>query len=252
MTSWDPLARQAKYLESKLESEVLYYSNLAQKLSTWDHSFDRERPYDGGRDENDMSVQIDRNLNDLSDCIQKMKLCHSLNSHQEGLIKRYTDINFEYRQEYKNISQTIQRKKESLELFGSSSSSYSNSSSNSSSNSMNPRSNSSGGASGVGAGGDDGLSAATSKLLRERSTQSMIGKGVGDMIQQAITVKDSLTSQRLALTSTGGGLSTITSAAPSFSRLIDSMQKKKFRDNVIMAVVLGVLSFFTIWWVFLR
>ena len=128
MTSWDPLVRQAKYLESKLESEVLNYSSLAQKLNTWDHSYDRERPYDGGRDEIDLSIQIDRNLNDLSDCIQKMKLCHSLNSHQEGLIKRYNDINFEYRQEYKNISQTIQRKKESLELFGSSSSSHSSSS----------------------------------------------------------------------------------------------------------------------------
>lgn len=188
---------------------------------------DRENPYDG-RDELDLAARIDRNLNELADCIQKMKLCPSLSSQQEGLIRRYSEINFDLRSEFKRLSQTIQRKKESLELFGSS------------------------GASSDKSADQTGSGLANYKLLRERSSIQSAQKGVGDMLQQAHSAKETLTGQRSTINSAVSGLASITSAAPSFNRLIDAMQKKKFRDNVILACVVGVMVFFTIWWVFLR
>lgn len=232
MTSWEPLQQQAKYLEGKLEADVQAFEAMANKMNSWEFAYDRENPYDG-HGEQDLSAVIDRSLNELSDCIHKMKLCPSLTSHQEGLIRRYSEINFDLRSEYKRLLQTIQKKKESLELFGSSS-----------------------GGQGSDTGGRDSpqynSSAATSKLLRERGAISASQKGVAELVQQAHNAKESLTNQRSLLSSAGSGLSSISSAASSFTRLIDSMQKKKFRDNVILACCIGVMFFFTIWWVFLR
>ena len=39
---------------------------------------------------------------------------------------------------------------------------------------------------------------------------------------------------------------------PGFGRLIDGIQRKKSTEQIIIAVVIGVLVCFTIWWVFLR
>jgi ammonia channel protein AmtB len=39
---------------------------------------------------------------------------------------------------------------------------------------------------------------------------------------------------------------------PGFGRLIDGIQRKKSYEQIIIAVVIGVLLCFTIWWVFLR
>jgi Golgi SNAP receptor complex protein 1 len=222
MSSWESLQKQAKYLESKLEAEIQSYSAMAQKINA-DFLCDEENPLLDSREEHELSVQIDRNLNELADCIQKMKLCPHSVEHQEHFIRRYSEINMEYKAEHKSISQTIQRKKESMELFKSSK-----------------------------LNGNKSEDSAVSKLLRERSSIAASMKSINDMISQAFNAKESLTSQRSTLGNASGGLSNISSSAPSFSRLIESMHKKKCRESLIVGTVIGLLTCFTIWWVFLR
>jgi hypothetical protein len=41
-------------------------------------------------------------------------------NHKDVLIKRYQEIHFDYSSEFKNTSSTVQRKRESMELFQSS------------------------------------------------------------------------------------------------------------------------------------
>lgn len=222
MSSWESLQKQAKYLEGKLESEIQVYSSVAQKMNA-DFLCDEENPLLDSKEEQELSVLIDRNLNELADCIQKMKLCPQTLQNQDALLKRYSEINMEYKAEYKNIYQTIQRKKESLELFKSSKLNTNKS--------------------------ED---SAVSKLLRERNSIAASMKSINDMISLAFNAKESLSSQRNSLGGASSGLANISSSAPSFSKLIDSMHKKKFRDSLYVGTVIGVLTCFTIWWVFLR
>ena len=223
MSSWESLQKQAKYLESKLESEIQRYSSIAQKINA-DFLCDDENPLLDSKEEQELSVLIARNLDEMADCIQKMKLCPHTLQNQDALIRRYSEINMEYKAEYKNIYQTILRKKESLDLFKKSST----------------------------LGANKTEDSAVSKLLRERSSIAASIKSINDMISQAFNAKESLSSQRSALGGASAGLSNISSSAPSFSKLIDSMHKKKFRDSLYVGTVIGVLACFTIWWVFLR
>ncbi len=179
MSSWESLQKQAKYLEAKLEAEIQSYSSIAQKINA-DFLCDEENPLLDSKEEADLSAQIDRNLTELADCIQKMKLCSSLTQHQEGLIRRYSEIHFDYRSEYKNTSLTIQRKKESLELFKSSKLSRS-----------------------------DAEDSAVSRLLRERNSIAASMRSINDMISQAFSARDALGSQRAALGNATSGLSNI-------------------------------------------
>jgi hypothetical protein len=64
---------------------------------------------------------------------------------------------------------------------------------------------------------------------------------------QAFETKNSLTSQRSSLTGSAGGLSNLTANVPGFGRLIDGIQRKKSRETMIIALVVGALCCFVIW-----
>ena len=72
----------------------------------------------------ELSGDIERDLNDLADCITNMRNCAGTSSttasHQEVLIKRYHEIHFDYNAEFRNTSMAVTRKRESMELFKSS------------------------------------------------------------------------------------------------------------------------------------
>ena len=68
-----------------------------------------------------------------------------------------------------------------------------------------------------------------------------------DYHSQAFETKNSLTGQRASLTGSSGGLSNLTANVPGFGRLIDGIQRKKSRETMIIAVVVGVLCCFVIW-----
>jgi hypothetical protein len=51
------------------------------------------------------------------------------------------------------------------------------------------------------------------------------------------------------LSNASGGLGNITNSVPGIGRLIDGIQKKKYRETLIIGGVVAVLICFTIWYV---
>ena len=142
---------------------------------------------------------------------------------QEALVKRYNEIHYDYSTEYKNTLNAVNRKRESMELFHVSKKN-----------------------------GNEGEDTTMAKLLRERNGIAASMKGIHDVISQAFDTKTTLGQQRNILSNSTGGLSGLTSGVPTFNRLIDGIQRKKYKESLIVAVVIGFLLCFTIWWIFLR
>lgn len=99
---------------------------------------------------------------------------------------------------------------------------------------------------------------------------------------QAFDTKNSLIGQRNSLLGSAGGLSNLTGThnifiifllyyniiyifalninyknvilanVPGFGRLIDGIQRKKSSEQLVIAIVIGLLVCITIWWIFLR
>jgi hypothetical protein len=237
MSSFETIHRRAKMLEARLESRVQSYSSLAQKFNAdlgYGQNDEENSLLDSG-EEQALASEIESDLAELQDCIQNMrKISQDKPSgpHEDGLIRRYHEIHFDYSSEFKNTSATVHRKKESMDLFANS-------------NRLRNSGDGTGDSSNNGGG-------ATAKLLRERSSLAASMRSINDVISQAFEAKDSLLGQRTTLGGASSGLSSLTSNVPSFNRLIDGISRKKLKESVIVAVFTGILLCFTIWWMFLR
>eukprot|EP01039_Chlorochromonas_danica_P005109 gene5109-5615_t len=223
-SSWDSLHRQAKSLESRLEKKVQSYSSIAQRINA-NFLYDEENPLVESNDEQSLAVEIEHDLAELYECIQKMRQVSggSLTSQQEVLIKRYYEIHFDYSTEFKNTSATVQRKRESMELMQSSRSLRGEQSDSS-----------------------------VAKLLKEKLSIAASMRSINEVISQAFETKNTLSNQRGSLTNSSGGLGSLSNSMPAIGKLIDGIQKKKFRESLVVALVVAVLLCFTVWWIFLR
>jgi Golgi SNAP receptor complex protein 1 len=90
------------------------------------------------------------------------------------------------------------------------------------------------------------------KLLRERSSIAQSMRSINDVINQAFETKNSLTGQRHTLGGAAGGLKGLVANVPVFNRLLDGIQKKKSREQIVVSIVVGSLIIFTLWYLFLR
>lgn len=173
----------------------------------------------------DLSCDIERDLTDLADCITNMRNCSSGSSstpanHQEVLIKRYHEIHFDYNAEFRNTSTAVNRKRESMNLFKGS----------------NKR------------GSEKEQDHAVQKLMKERNSIAASMKSINDVISQAFETRNTLGSQRSSLSGANSGLAGIASNIPSFGRLIDGIQRKKYKESLVVAMFVAVLICFTLWW----
>ena len=231
------------------------YSSLAQKINA-NFLCDEENPLIESKEEQELAADIDQDLNavrrgapgpfrlisshflplslplllQLAECINQMRSTSNSGAmsspgghHHEVLIKRYHEIHFDYSTEFRNTSSTVNRKRESMELFQTSKNLH----------------------------GEE-MDSSMAKILRERSTIAASMKSINDVISQAFEARSSLLGQRASIASASSGLGGLTANVPSFARLIDGIQKKKGRESTIVSVVIGILLCITIWWVFLR
>lgn len=67
------------------------------------------------------------------------------------------------------------------------------------------------------------------------------------MNSQAFETKNSLVNQRNSLTNSSGGLTSLSANVPGIGKIIDGIQKKKSKETMVIAVVIGLLLCFTIW-----
>lgn len=221
--TWNTLHSKAKVLESRLEAKVQKYSTLAQRINA-DFLCDEENPLLESKEEQELASDIEEDLNELSFIINGMRDCSpSPVHHQEVLIKRYQEIHFDYNTEFKNTSNAVHRKRESLELFQSSKKLHA-----------------------------DQEDSSVAKLLRERTTIAASMKSINEVISQAFETRNSLSSQRSTLAGASSGLSGLAANVPSFGRLIDGIQRKKYKESLVVAFVVALLICFSIWWMFFR
>ena len=68
------------------------------------------------------------------------------------------------------------------------------------------------------------------------------------VVSQAFETRNTLGSQRSSLSGANSGLAGIASNIPSFGRLIDGIQRKKYKESLVVAMFVAVLICFTLWW----
>ena len=224
-TSWDSLNRQAKRVESRLDIIVQSYTLVSQSISN-DRN-DEESGVSETDKERDLAIEIDYSLKELQDCVSKMKSYvaseHSSSSGQkDGLVKRFAEIYYDYNNEFRNASNVINRKRESMRLF------YAG---RNKKDEVTER---------------DGPFAS---LLRERSSISSSMRGINDLLSNAMDAKTSLLGQRQTLSGASSSLRGLLANVPSFNKLIDGIKRKKYRDHLILSVVIAILCCFTLYYV---
>jgi hypothetical protein len=93
----------------------------------------------------------------------------------------------------------------------------------------------------------------TDHLLRERNGITNNIRNINTIIEEASDVKNNLFNQRFnTMNNTLTNLLNISKKIPILGNLIDSLNKKKSKDNIIIAIFISILLIFTIWWVLLR
>ena len=227
LNSLESLHRRAKGLEASLEVKIQSLSILSHKINA-DFWADEESAMTR-TDEDKVSKEIERLLIDLNECISSMKESEDSvpnlgSQHKDNLIKRYDEIYFDYKTEFQNASTALRRKRESMALF-------------------------------EGAGNNrdgDGEDSATALLLAERNTIANSMRSIGDVIGEATEAKVFLKNQRGLLDGGFSQLSGLNTRLPTFDQVIDGIQKKKFRDQAIIACIIGLCLIFIIWWTCLK
>lgn len=96
--------------------------------------------------------------------------------------------------------------------------------------------------------GSEEQDSSVAKLLKERSSIAASMKSINDVISQAFETRTSLGNQRSSLAGAASGLQGLGANIPSFNRLIDGIQRKKYKESLIVALVVGILICFTLWW----
>jgi len=229
---WDAALKKAKGLESRLDRRVHKYSVLAQRINADLLCGDEESPLLESREEHELSSEIERDLQQLSECISRMKdvVDRYPEEHHRALLKRYQDILVDYSTEFQSTTSSIQRKRETAELLASS------------------RTPGSGGKDG-GAGAGDGDLA---HLAAERSSLVASLRSINDILSQAFASRESLDRQRQSLNMSQGRIGALAAGMPSIDRIVEGLQRRKTRDNVILALVISLCLCCTIWWFVLR
>lgn len=91
----------------------------------------------------------------------------------------------------------------------------------------------------------------TDILLRERSAVDSSRSMADNIIGQAMAAKASLERQKERFTSSRGRVTGLTGTFTGIHSLMDQIQRKKFRNNTIITLVIAFLICFTLWWVVL-
>lgn len=222
MAEWEALRREAKKIESVLEEKVGAYSRLAQRMHS-DLLYDEENPLMEGHEEHALVNEIEHLLSALSECNDSMSQCVAAGSGaaNAALLQRYREIYFDYKRDFDETACTIQRKREQVELF------------------RGTNTKSSGGA-------DDGMS----HLYREQEAINSSLRSTGNVITQANEVRSALWSQRKTMSGAGSTLNQLSTAYPSIGRVIVAIQQRRYRDNMVVGLVISFGICFLLWWTF--
>lgn len=203
----------------------IIFLQLAQRIGTTTDSLLEGIETGIPEEESILSKDIQQCLSKLSELIQSRlgpaaersgKPQHVL------LVKRYREIVFDLSSDYQKTTATLQRKREHSELLQ-------NANTNSTQNQNDP---------------------AMEQLLRERNSINNSMNASQSIIAQASETYSDLRQQGLSMKNVGGAIGRISTNVPSLNRLVDSIRRKRSRDDYIVAGVIAMCICFTLWYVF--
>jgi golgi SNAP receptor complex member 1 len=144
---------------------------------------------------------------------------------QRAVTTRYHDVLQDLRADFDRATMHYQRARDRLELLGGASSSSPSS-------------------------GNNTDTAAMDALLRERNHIHSSMNAVSNVLGQAEAVRSDLHSQGRSLRHTTGLIGQITSNIPGLNTIVDAIRRRRSSDDKVVAVVLALCIFFTLWYVF--
>ncbi|KAL7565122.1 hypothetical protein ACA910_005128 [Epithemia clementina (nom. ined.)] len=227
-TTFEQLKREAVQLERQLEEKVSRYQQVAQRLNQSVVSHDLSKTEQGiahgisWDEETSVQQEIQRLLNHLQELVSGRLTQAARNPNQNAVVGRYRDILIDLRSDFEKSKQTVRRAAERRELLQGSSATV------------------------VASGNDP----ATEHLLRERNHIQNSMNAVNSVVGQAEAVQHDLRFQGRSLRNTQGLIGQITGNIPGLNTLIESIRRKRSRDDMIVAGVIASCIVFLLWYMF--
>ena len=221
MGEWDKLRAQARKIEMALEDSVSAYSAVAQRISARpEHDEEAQLLGATHSEEETLSERIERNLTDLADCNERMSQCVAAGerSASSALLKRYREILFDYKSEFRKLSAQIQRKKERAELLGGAREAQ------------------------------NGADASIQHLYAEQRSINSSMQVAGGTLEQAQEARASLLRQRDTIGGSTSALRDIAANFPAVNRVIEAIQRRRMRENVVVGLTISFCICFTIYY----
>ncbi|KAL4537671.1 hypothetical protein Ndes2437B_g08779 [Nannochloris sp. 'desiccata'] len=209
--AWEELRREARKLEGELDVKIAAYGKLS---SSYEYGYTKgESGLSTDQLLQTKSVEINTALARLSDVNSSMS--HAITGGADSrahTLARHRDILHDFTQEYRRLSSIVGAARERADLLG--------------------------GISGTSSaplmgGGNTGL------LLRERGLLDRSHAAVDQVIGQAQGVAASLTGQRQLFDAIDSKVASIGARFPVVNSLLNAIRRRKNRDNVILAGVMG-------------
>ncbi|KAG7667058.1 hypothetical protein KSW81_000801 [Nannochloris sp. 'desiccata'] len=220
--AWEELRREARKLEGELDVKIAAYGKLS---SSYEYGYTKgESGLSTDQLLQTKSVEINTALARLSDVNSSMS--HAITGGADSrahTLARHRDILHDFTQEYRRLSSIVGAARERADLLG--------------------------GISGTSSaplmgGGNTGL------LLRERGLLDRSHAAVDQVIGQAQGVAASLTGQRQLFDAIDSKVASIGARFPVVNSLLNAIRRRKNRDNVILAGVMGVcMLLILLYWV---
>jgi Golgi SNAP receptor complex protein 1 len=202
--AWELLRKEARKLESEIDSKIATYAKYDKGLSYHTSSSDGSSI---------QAAEIDDLLSKLSRTNEEMNSSISGSDSRRHTLARHKDILQEYHQEFKRLKSIHSSMQDRAELLG-------------------------------GVDVESGapllpLSSNSSALLRERGQIGGVNNALDDVIGQAQNVASSLMQQRRMFDGINGKLNMLGARFPAVNSLLTSIRRRKAKDTIVMALVIS-------------
>jgi len=234
MEQFDSLKRQATKLERSLEDKVARYQQLVQSIPdvTTNDLFLAESGMAGStntvastaEDEAAQRHDIQRTLTTLQDLVSTQLQPKAEKLGKSLLVKRYREILFDLSGDFEKSRQAHTRKVERSKLME-----------------------------GANKNGPSSLNVdqqGMDHLMRERNHIHNSTSAAANVINQATEIRNDLRSQGLSLGRAQGMMGQIANNIPGINVLVDSIRKKRSKDDMIVIGVIASCILFTLWYLF--
>uniref|UniRef100_A0A7S1ZHV2 Golgi SNAP receptor complex member 1 n=1 Tax=Trieres chinensis TaxID=1514140 RepID=A0A7S1ZHV2_TRICV len=234
---FDALRREATKLERQLEERVARYQQVAQRLTKGgasNHGLESAEAGTAGggtsvddEEESALAADVSRVASTMTDLVER-RLAPAAErtgkSQHTILVRRFREVLFDSKADFKKASASVARRREAMELFHGA------------------------GMAGSNSGGND--DPAMEHLLRERNAIGNSLNAADSVLGQAEEIRSDLRSQGASLRGIQGTMLNIAGNVPGLNGLIDSIRKKRNQDDMVVSGVIAFCILFTIWYIF--